>query len=289
MVKKTSRINRFSRRQSPAVREGLMFRKENSSEHAFFGDTRAVSFFQPAYGFGQAQPVQRKCAECEKEDENVQRSGNNKEEEKLSRQADPQEEETSLQNPEKEQEITFTPTFSERGVVEQNTRHFADCNGVSVSGHTDANYGNSMTAPGSSSPAKDCDECPGEDCVTNTGTVISVFTANPQITLPAVPSGLNECEQKAVQSFINTTLRAHELQHVAAFNTYRGTVKTPYTYRGCAGGLDAHTLQIHEGVESARKIKSDAKSAALDANGANIFNITCKCPDPAPEPDPDNG
>jgi hypothetical protein len=101
MVKKTSRINRFSRRQSSAVREGLMFRKENSREHAFFGDTRAVSFFQPANGFGQAPPVQRKCAECEKEDENVQRSANNKEEEKLSRQAEPQEEETSLQNPEK--------------------------------------------------------------------------------------------------------------------------------------------------------------------------------------------
>ena len=117
----------------------------------------------------------------------------------------------------------------------------------------------------------------------NTGTVVSVFTANPQITLPSVPSGLNECEQNAVQQFINTTLRAHELQHVAAFNTYRGTVRTPYTYRGCASGLDAYMQQIHDNIESARKTASDARSSALDANGANIFNVTCNCPDPEPE------
>jgi len=184
---------------------------------------------------------------------------------------------------EPEKEKLGVPTYFERGVVEQNTRHFADCNGVSVEGHTDANYGNSYTAPGTSTPASDCADCSGEECVSNTGTVVSVFTANPQITLPSVPSGLNECEQNAVQQFINTTLRAHERQHVAAFNTYRGTVRTPYTYRGCASGLDAHTQQIHDNIESARKLTSDARSSALDANGANIFNVTCNCPDPEPE------
>lgn len=184
---------------------------------------------------------------------------------------------------EPEKEKLVVPTFSERGIVEQNTRHFADCNGVSVEGHTDANYRNSYTAPGTSTPASDCTDCSAENCVVNTGTVISVFTTNPQITLPPVSSGLNECEQNAVRQFINTTLRAHEQQHVAAFNTYRGTVRTPYTYRGCASGLDAYTQQIHDNIESARKSGSDARSSALDANGANIFNVPCNCPDPEPE------
>jgi hypothetical protein len=165
---------------------------------------------------------------------------------------------------------------------DQNTRHFANCEGVSVQGHTDANYGHSYSAPGTSTPAKDCQDCP-DDCVTNKGTVVSVFTANPTITLPDVPDGLNECEQKAVQSFINTTLLNHEKQHVAAFNKYAGTVKTPYTYKGCASGLDAHTQQIHDNLESAWRAKSDAASAALDANGANNFKIPCKCPDPEPD------
>jgi hypothetical protein len=121
--------------------------------------------------------------------------------------------------------------------------------------------------------------------VTNTGIITSVFMANPRITLPPVPSGLNKCEQRAVRTFINTTLRAHERQHVAAFNTYRGRVRTRYTYHGCLDGLNAHAQQIHDNIESARRARSDAASAALDANGANIFHITCDCPDP----ETDNG
>jgi hypothetical protein len=184
---------------------------------------------------------------------------------------------------EAEKEKVRVPTLFERGIIEQNTRHKGNCNGVSVEGYTDANYGNSFTAPGSSTPVSDCPDCSSDECVVNNGTVVSVFTTNPQITLPSVPSGLNECEHNAVQSFINTTLRAHEQQHVAAFNTYRGRVRTPYTYRGCAGGLDAYLQQIHDRIETARKANSDAASAALDAGGANIFTVNCDCPDPEPD------
>ncbi len=183
---------------------------------------------------------------------------------------------------EPENEPIAVPTYFERDIVEQNTRHFANCNGVSVQGYTDAHYGNSFTAPGTSTPAGNCPDCSTEDCVVNKGIVISDFTANPQITLPPVPSGLNECEQNAVQQFINTTLRAHEQQHVAAFNTYAGTLKTPYRYRGCASGLETYQQQIHDRIEAPRKSRSDAASAALDAGGANIFNVNCNCPDPKP-------
>ena len=182
-----------------------------------------------------------------------------------------------------EQKSETTPTFSTGDLIYQNTRHFADCNGVTVQGHTDANYGNSYTAPGSSASGSKCVGCSKDDCITNTGKVVSVFTTNPQITLPGVPAGLNECEQKAVQNFINSTLLAHERQHVAAFNTYAGTVKTKYAYKGCADGLDAYTQKIHGGIETARKAAADSKSAALDKNGANIFSIKCKCSDPVPD------
>jgi hypothetical protein len=285
MAKKFSRINRFSRRTSPAARESVMFRKENTKENLFFDSVPSSAFFKPAPAMGIGQTVQAKCTDCEKEDEKVQKQGKTSEEEKLNRMEEKQEDDTKVQGTENENELVTTPTYSERELVEQNTRHFANCDGVTVQGHTDANYGNSYSSPGSSTPSKDCDGCSDEDCVTNTGTVVSVFTTNPQITLPSVPAGLSECEAKAVENFINTTLMAHEQQHVAAFNTYRGTVKTPYTYKGCASGLDAHTRQIHDNIEAARKIRSDAKSAALDANGANIFHITCECPDPEPEAD----
>jgi hypothetical protein len=260
--------------------------KESDHTPTFFSGSYHEPFFKPSRAYGAGELVQPKCEGCEKE-ETVQKAEKKDEEDKPIQMKGLNDDEEKVQKQEAEQPeeevITFTPTFSERGVEEQNTRHFADCAGVSVEGFCDANYGNSMTAPGSSAPAKDCDGCSDAECVSNTGTVISTFTANPVITLPSVPDGLNECEQKAVQKFINTTLKAHEQQHVAAFNTYRGTVKTPYTYKGCASGLDAHTADIHANVESARKAASDAKSAALDANGANIFNVTCECPDPKPD------
>lgn len=252
----------FYRRSRPraTIHETQRFNNEKQQMQTFFGESHHDPFFKPSRAFGVGEVLQSKCDGCEKEKEQVDR-----------------------QVSEKEKERSAIPTLSGQELIENSTRHYANCEGVTVEGFTDANYGNSYSAPGSSTPATDCEACSAEDCVTNTGTVISVFTANPHITLPSVPAGLNECEQTAVQNFINTTLRAHEQQHVAAFNTYRGTVSVPYTYHGCASGLDAYTQQIHDGVESKRRTKSDNASAALDANGANVFSISCNCPDPEPE------
>jgi hypothetical protein len=80
-------------------------------------------------------------------------------------------------------------------------------------------------------------------------------------------------------------LLRHEKKHVTAFNTYRGTAKTRYRYKGCASGLDAHTQQIHDRIETSRRANADRASAALDAGGANNFAVTCKCPDPEPAPE----
>lgn len=166
------------------------------------------------------------------------------------------------------------------GSLTQNTRHNANCNGVSVSGSTDANYSNRSSMTGQPAMATSCAGCTGKDCITISGNIVSVFRTAPVVTLPSVPGGLNQCEQNAVRNFINTTLNQHEQQHVAAFNTYRGTVNTPFTFTGCTSDLQAHIQGIHDGIEVPRRAASDALSAALDANGANVFNITCECPDP---------
>jgi hypothetical protein len=166
------------------------------------------------------------------------------------------------------------------GSKTQNTTHNGDCNGVSVSGSTDANYSSSGSLSGRPTRATDCSGCAGSDCITVNGTVVSVFTTAPTVTLPAVPGGLNACEQRAVRNFINTTLSQHEQQHVSAFNTYRGRVRTPISFTGCSADLQTEVQNIHDSVEVPRRAASDAASAALDANGANIFTITCECPDP---------
>lgn len=166
------------------------------------------------------------------------------------------------------------------GSQTQNTTHNADCNGVSVSGNTTANYSNSSSLTGRPRMATTCDGCSGTDCITISGTVVSVFNTAPVVSLPSVPSGLNQCERTAVRSFINTTLNQHEQQHVAAFNTYRGTVRTPFTFTGCSSDIQAAVQNVHDAIEVPRRAASDAASALLDANGANVFNISCECPDP---------
>ena len=145
---------------------------------------------------------------------------------------------------------------------EENTTHYGNCQGVTVQGRTDANYTHSYSSTGSQSAGRDCDSCGGTDCISSVGTVTSVLRANPTVSLPAVPSGLSECEAASVRNFINTTLRAHEQQHVAAFNTYNARIRTPYSYNGCRAGLDAYIESIHNGIEAARRAASDAASSA---------------------------
>lgn len=173
--------------------------------------------------------------------------------------------------------------FEGEGDFTKNTTHEGNCNGVSVRGSTSANYSNNFSSSGTQQVSKNCEGCTGAQCVTSTGTVASVFSANPSVSLPSPPSGLNECETNAVQSFIDTTLSQHEQQHVTAFNGYTSTINTPYTFTGCVSGLEAHIRAIHNRIEVARRASSDAASAQLDANGANIFTVTCNCPDPVPD------
>jgi hypothetical protein len=150
------------------------------------------------------------------------------------------------------------------------------CAGVSVQGQTDANYTDSFKSSGTTKSSEKCTDCTPPDCVTASGVIVSRFKANPAITLPAVPDGLSECEARAVARFINTTLRRHEQQHVAAFNTYNGVVRTPYSFTGCKGELDSYLQSKHDAINTVRQDAANARSNALDPFNATI---PCNCPD----------
>lgn len=163
---------------------------------------------------------------------------------------------------------------------------YANCAGASVSGLTTANYdhGSYSVSGASMTRAKDCKGCPAAECVTVSGVIVHQFSASPTVDLPSVPAGnWSECEKKAIQSFIDTTLSQHEQKHVGAFKTYNGTAKTPFTYTGCKDGLDAYVAGIHNKLNADREAAATAKSDVYDANGANQFTIACDCPDPKPK------
>ncbi|MEO6834074.1 MAG: DUF4157 domain-containing protein [Chitinophagaceae bacterium] len=158
----------------------------------------------------------------------------------------------------------------------ENMTAYGNCEGVNIQGRTDAHYRHSYTSSGERTRGADCHGCAPANCISETGIIESVFSAAPHVTLPHVPRGLNDCERTTVQNAINTTLAAHEQQHVDAFNTYVGTESTPYTYNGCSNGKRAFIRARHNGIEAARRAASNALSAALDPFN---FMIDCDCPD----------
>lgn len=93
--------------------EAATFKKENQQEQTFFGDAVHDSFFKPAVAVPQAG-IQRKCAECEKE-EKVQRAPEKKEEEKLQRMPEKKEEEKvqRMAGPKEEEKVQRAPEKKE--------------------------------------------------------------------------------------------------------------------------------------------------------------------------------
>jgi len=137
---------------------------------------------------------------------------------------------------------------------------------VTLRGRTDASFSNSFrTTNVRTAPATGCD-CAGGDCVSVTGTVESTFTVTTRVTLPSVNDfpDLTPCQRQRVRDGINNVLAPHERQHVAAFQAYNGTVRTPFDLTICRSDFNSRIQSLHDSVESARRSSAQAASDALD-------------------------
>ncbi len=168
-------------------------------------------------------------------------------------------------------------TITGHGSSKENKRNFGTS--VEVQGATDANYdhGNFSTANMRTKRATGCNDCGPAACVNATGDMISVFKANPTVTLPEIPAGLTPCQQQRVQTFITTVLAPHEYRHVLAFNTYNGVVRTKFDYTGCQTpqALNEYLQPFHDTIEKQRADAANKLSDALDPfNGKIDINCT---------------
>jgi Domain of unknown function (DUF4157) len=93
----------YRRIRRSASRETATLKKNNQPEQQFFGETIHEQFFKPAASLQANTAVQRKCANCEKEDK-VQRSADKKEEEKVMKKEDKKEEEKVQRSSDKKEE-----------------------------------------------------------------------------------------------------------------------------------------------------------------------------------------
>jgi hypothetical protein len=148
----------------------------------------------------------------------------------------------------------------------------------SVHGKTDANFdgGTGKVLNQKATPSKTCPDCAEGECMHVTGTLQVTYHVDVVVTMPDVPDGLNACEEAKVRQFINTTLRAHENDHVRRFQTYNGTKNIPVNITAC--GKDdaaAQVQQMHDADEQKRQSDAQALSDAIDPFTKSIDLSDC--------------
>jgi hypothetical protein len=160
--------------------------------------------------------------------------------------------------------------------------HFGDVAPVQLRGRTSADFSNNQWSLINERGERGagCNGCGGAACVAYSATLHSTFQVTTVVTLPNVSdySGYSECQQQRIQDAINNVLTPHEQEHVAAFNTYNGSVDTPISATGCRSTLPGQVQRLaetgHLTVERPRRAAAQATSDALDPFVVNV-DLNC--------------
>lgn len=175
-----------------------------------------------------------------------------------------------------EPSVAPVPAVSEEG---KHHEMVAFANNLRLQGRTDASFSNNFrTENVTTTRSSDCEGCPASECVHVTGTLVSTFTVTTTVTLPSVSDfpSLTACQRQRVQDAITNILAPHEQQHVVAFQTYTGTVRTPFDLTLCRGDFATTIRSMHDSIEQGRRSSAQAASDALDPFH---FDVDLNCTD----------
>jgi hypothetical protein len=185
----------------------------------------------------------------------------------------------SPQDAQQEQDLTPLPSKTGKGNPHHIVVH-GNGNNLRIEGRTDATFdGGTFVVPDlQPNRGSGCTTCPPADCLQVEGNVISTFSVTTSVTLPQVSDfpNLTPCQQERVQHAIDTVLAPHEQEHVRAFETYNGTVTTPFSQTLCRGDFETEMQAIHDGVEATRQAAAQGDSDALDPFH---FDVDINCTD----------
>jgi len=149
----------------------------------------------------------------------------------------------------------------------------------SVHGQTDATFdgGTGKMVNQKVKKSDKCEDCPEGECVKVRGTLVVTYHVDVTVTMPDVPDGLNDCEEPKVRQFINTTLRAHENEHVRRFKTYNGKKSIPIKITGCGeSDIESQVQAKHDADEQKRQADAQALSDAIDPFTKSIDLSKCE-------------
>lgn len=142
---------------------------------------------------------------------------------------------------------------------------------VNLHGETSGSYdgGTSVVSKPKIVRAKGCD-CTDEDpCLKATGTIAVTYHVDVTIRMPEMPTGLSDCQQRRVRSFLRDVLTPHEQDHARRLRTYNGTTRRPYSITGCGkagleGEMSTKLQEMHDTEAADRATAADNLSAAID-------------------------
>ena len=177
-------------------------------------------------------------------------------------------------------EVIPVPLIETRGQPVQLEAIGGGSASISLHGTTQANFdgGSGTTTNLRTTPARNCDGCSDDECVTVSGTFVLTCRANPVINLPrrSEYAHLRPCQIQRVEQWIQQVLLPHEQDHARAFNTYSGVVSEPFSMKICRSQWSPALLDpIHERLENARRQSAQQLSDALDPFHTNI-DLDCE-------------
>jgi len=149
----------------------------------------------------------------------------------------------------------------------------------SVHGQTDAVFdgGTGKMTNQKVGKSKACEDCEEGQCMHVTGALVVKYNVDVTVTMPDMPDGLNQCEETKVRQFINTTLQAHENEHVRRFKTYNGTKSIPINVTGCGeSDIQSQVQTLHDTDEQKRQADAQALSDAIDPFTKSIDLSKCQ-------------
>ncbi len=164
------------------------------------------------------------------------------------------------------------PEISGGGEPDQD---YAFTNGgtLALQGRTDAEFDGGVfrTTNMRTSRSSRCPTCEAPECLHVIGTLVSTFRVTTRVTLPSAADfdGLTACQRARVRAGIRNVLAPHEQEHVRAFQTYNGTVRTPFEMSVCRDEFAGEIQSLHDGIGRARQDRAQALSDGLDP-----FNFT---------------
>lgn len=138
---------------------------------------------------------------------------------------------------------------------------------IELRGRANAEYngGSYHTENVATERGEGCASCGrGNPCIHVTGSLVTDYSVETEISLPTVPSGLTPCQTIRAQEFIDSVLEPHEREHVAAFEQYNGSTSRPIDMTICRLGFESAITSMVEREEVPRRAAAQGASDALD-------------------------